>query len=320
MTSGEHSPIPKPNERNLNCYSAVIMFRRLAVLIALSVFLQAGPAIAAQDATDAAAPHAKQSTPATSSAAGAEGQQSPAAADQTQTASQPQIIVNPTPPAPEEWGWRQQVTWGASIVLAVLGYVGIMLALRTLRSIDKHLVAGSSTTQAAMDSANAALALAQAIASSERPWIVVTVEPFLTMENSFKVMASNRGRSPARIVSAVDKVAIVEDEKSLPETPEFERIEAGEEPEPIVLLPGEATGIWALNRSDLGSICGNPEVLKRVERWQETLFLCGRIQYMELTAIGEKAMHETYWCCRYIHGEKSSALVMAGSPAYNKHT
>lgn len=295
------------------------MFRQLAVLIVLSVFLHAAPAIAGQDATTPATP-AKQSSPATAGSANPDSQQSPAASDQSQPASQPQIIVNPTPPAPTEWGWRQQVTWGATIVLAVLGYVGIMLALRTLKSIDQHLVAGTSTTQAAMDSANAALALAQAIASSERPWIVVTVEPFLTMENSFKVMASNRGRSPARIVSSLDQVKIVADEKSLPEDPEFEKMEAGEEPEPIVLLPGEATGIWALNRSDLAAICKAPDVLKRVERWQDTLFLYGRIQYMELTAIGEKAMHETYWCCRYIHGEKSSALVMAGSPAYNKHT
>lgn len=291
------------------------MSRRLAVLIVLSVFLLPASAIAAQDATDTATPHAKPSTPATSSA---DGQQSPA--QDQQPAAQPQIIVNPTPPAPEEWGWRQQLTWGATIVLAVLGYIGIMLALRTLRSIDRHLVAGSSTSQAAMDSASAALVLAQAIASSERPWIVVTVEPFLTMENSFKVMASNRGRSPARIVSSLDQVKIVADEKTLPATPEFETIEAGEEPEPIVLLPGEATGIWALNRSDLASICTGPDVLKRVERWQETLFLYGRIQYMELTAVGDKQLHETYWCCRYIHGEKSSALVMAGSPTYNKHT
>lgn len=296
------------------------MLRRLAVLTALFVSLHAGPAIAAQDTTDATPTHAKQTNAATPTTPTPDGQQSPAAADQSQPASQPQIIVNPTPPAPQEWGWREQLTWGSTIVLAVLGYVGIMLALRTLKSIDKHLVAGGSTTQAAMDSANAALALAQAIASSERPWIVVTVEPFLTMENSFKVMASNRGRSPARIVSSVDQVKIVVDEKSLPAEPEFEKIEAGEEPEPIVLLPGEATGIWALNRGDLGSICKSPDVLKRVERWQDTLFLYGRIQYMELTAVGDKQMHETYWCCRYIHGEKSSALVMAGSPVYNKHT
>jgi hypothetical protein len=61
-------------------------------------------------------------------------------------------------------------------------------------------------------------------------------------------------------------------------------------------------------------------VLKKVERWQETLFLFGRIQYMELSAATETQMHETFWCCRYIHGEKSSALVMAGPPAYNKHS
>jgi hypothetical protein len=292
------------------------MFKRLAVLIGLSVFLVTAPAIAGQDSSDTP-PRTHPTSAATPSA---EGQQSPAAAEQTQPNNQPQIIVNPTPPAPTEWGWRQQVTWGATIVLAVLGYVGIMLALRTLKSIDQHLQAGTSTTQAAMDSANAALALAQAIASSERPWIVVTVEPFLTMENSFKVMASNRGRSPARIVSSLDQVRITVDEKNLPAEPEFEKVEAGDEPEPIVLLPGEATGIWALNRTDLGTICKTPETLKRVERWQDTLFLYGRIQYMELTAIGDKAMHETFWCCRYIHGEKNSALVMAGSPSYNKHT
>jgi hypothetical protein len=295
------------------------MFRRLTVLIALSMFFCTAPAIAGQDAASPAAP-GKQSSAAASGAQSTDGQQSTASPDQNQPVNQPQIIVNPTPPAPAEWGWRQQVTWGATIVLAVLGYVGIMLALRTLKSIDKHLVAGTSTTQAAMDSANAALALAQAIASSERPWIVVTVEPFLTMENSFKVMASNRGRSPARIVSSLDQVKIVADEKSLPAEPEFDKVDAGDEPEPIVLLPGEATGIWALNRSDLATICKAPDVLKRVERWQDTLFLYGRIQYMELTAAGDKAPHETYWCCRYIHGEKSSALVMAGSPAYNKHT
>jgi hypothetical protein len=228
--------------------------------------------------------------------------------------------VNPPAPPPEEWGWRQQLTWGATIVLAVLGYVGIMLALRTLKSIDRHLESGGAVTKVAMDTANAALALAQAIASSERPWIVVTVEPFLTMENSFKVMASNRGRSPARIVSSVDQVRIAVDETNLDKVPEFEKIEAGDEPEPIVLLPGEATGIWALNREDLGTICKSPEVLKKVERWQETLFLFGRIQYMELSAASEAGMHETFWCCRYIHGEKSSALVMAGPPAYNKHS
>lgn len=234
--------------------------------------------------------------------------------------STPQIIVNP-PAAPQrQWDWRDRVAWGSGVVLAILGYVGIMLGLRTLKSIDRHLLASAATSQAALESANAALALAEAIANSERPWIVVTVEPFLTMENSFKVMASNRGRSPARIVTSLDQTKVSVDETHLPAIPEFEKKDPADEHEPIVLLPGEATGIWAFNREDLPAICKSSEVLKKVERWHETLFLYGRIVYLDLNAPAEKQEHETLWCCRYIHGEKSSALVMAGPPAYNKHT
>lgn len=237
-----------------------------------------------------------------------------------QAAATPQIIVNP-PPAPQrEWDWRDRVAWGSGIVLAVLGYVGIMLGLRTLKSIDRHLVSSGATSQAALESANAALALAEAIASSERPWIVVTVEPFLTMENSFKVMASNRGRSPARIVASQDQTKVTVDETQLPATPEFDKRDPADEREPIVLLPGEATGIWAFNREDLPAICKSSEVLKKVERWSETVFLYGRIMYLDLNAPPDKQTHETFWCCRYIHGEKNSALVMAGPPAYNKHS
>src|SRR5579872_3273505 len=89
------TPFPLARNRcNLNWYSAFIMFRRLAVLIALSVCLHAAPAIAGQDDST---PRAKQGGASNNQAA--EGQQSPAAADQTQSANQPQIIVNPTPPA-----------------------------------------------------------------------------------------------------------------------------------------------------------------------------------------------------------------------------
>lgn len=306
------------------------MSRRLTVLIVLLACFQLSRPARGQDTSDsqpsrpatarpspetAGAPTPRRAAP--TAAASPDANTTP---EENPQNNQPQIIVNPPPPPAATWGWREQVTWGSTIVLAVLGYVGILLALRTLKNIDRHLQSGSATTQAAMDSATAALTLAQAIANSERPWIVVTVEPFLTMENSFKVMASNRGRSPARIVSSADQVKVAVDETNLPKVPEFEDPVPGDEPEPIVLLPGEATGIWALNREDLPTICKEPEMLKKVERWQETLFLYGRIKYMELAAIGEPHMHETYWCCRYIHGEKSSALVMAGPPAYNKHT
>lgn len=293
----------------------------LIVLVALALFPVAfraqtdsdSGAIRRSDAQHASTAQAPRNSAATTG--------SPDAQPDTPPATQPpQIIVNPPAAPAPEWGWREQATWGATILLAVLGYVGIMLALRTLKSIDRHLQAGAATAQAAIESSSAALALAQAIANSERPWIVVTVEPFLTMEGSFKVMAANRGRSPARIIHAVDQVRSAVDETQLPKTPEFETPATGDGPEPIVLLPGEATGIWAFNREDLPAICRSGEVLKKVERWQETLFLYGRITYMDLIGNDDKQAHETYWCCRYIHGEKSGALVMAGRPEYNKHS
>ena len=302
---------------------ARIMSRRLPVLIALLALalfhapLRAQTASSAPPHTSAApAAHKPAAAPAVAPAA------TPAStdADSSQTAAPPQIIVNPPAAPTPEWGWREQATWASGIVLAVLGYVGIMLALRTLKRIERHLAASTTTAQAALESSSAALSLAQAIANSERPWIVVTVEPFLTMESSFKVMAANRGRSPARIINAIDQVRVAHDETELPKTPEFDTAAKTDAPEPIVLLPGEATGIWAFNRDDLAAICKSAEVLRNVERWQEILFLYGRITYTDLSAADQNQVHETYWCCRYIHGEKNSALVMAGQPEYNKHS
>ncbi len=289
------------------------MSRRLVVLIAVLASLLAPALAAAQTPPASSTIHPKTAAP----AAAPETPSPDASATPMQ---QPQIIVNPPSIPVPEWGWREQAAWGSNIVLAVLGYVGIMLALRTLKRIDRSLEAGAATAQAAMESATAALSLAQAIANSERPWIVVTVEPFLTMESSFKVMAANRGRSPARIVASVDQVRVATDETELPSMPEFDPPSQADEAEPIVLLPGEATGIWAFNREDLAGICKTADALRRVERWQATLFLYGRISYMDLSSTDEKQTHETYWCCRYIHGEKNSALVMAGRPAYNKHS
>jgi hypothetical protein len=292
------------------------MSRRLAALVALLFLAQSPALVIGQTQSDSGAgakpAHSDTSTPGGDANS---GQDAGGGANQA-----PQIIVNPPAAPAPEWSWHDRVAWGSGIILAALGYAGIMLALRTLRSIDRHLEAGVSTAHAAMESANAALALSQAIANSERPWIVVTVEPFLTMESSFKVMAANRGRSPARIIASVDQVKIVQDETKLPKSPEFDTTDTTDEFEPIVLLPGEATGIWAFNREDLPAICKSAEVLKRVEHWQETLFLYGRITYMDLNFPADKQTHETFWCCRYIHGEKSSALAMAGRPEYNQHS
>jgi hypothetical protein len=242
-------------------------------------------------------------------------------ADQAPAATQPpQIIVNPPAPVAPPWTWRERVAWGANIVLAVLGYAGIMLFLSMLKKIERHTEAGAAAAQAALDTAQTALTQTQAIVNSERPWIVVRVEPSLTKENTFRLMATNRGRSPARIVSLVDQVQIAVDETNLPAAPEYENTKPAARPEPIVLLPSESVAIKTFSRDDVRGICKTTEEFERIELWEKNIFLYGRVSYRDMLVSSEKPAHETDWCYWYIHGDKKSALSIAGTPEYNKHS
>jgi hypothetical protein len=232
-------------------------------------------------------------------------------------AQQPQIVVN-APPAASAWTWHDQVLWGANLVLVILGYLGILLALRTLKRIQKQTEFGVTAAQAALQCANAALESSQAIVDSGRPWIVITVEPFLTMENGFKVMATNRGRTPARIIAKADCVKIADDETKLQPTPDYSTGKSATPFEPIILLPGESAGIRPFRRGDIRSFCASDEELRKIERWEKKLFIYGRVIYRDLISPTDQPNHETDWCCWYVYGEKDS-LIIAGPPEYNKH-
>ncbi|HWA93672.1 MAG TPA: hypothetical protein VG844_03655 [Terracidiphilus sp.] len=233
---------------------------------------------------------------------------------------QPQIIVSSPPPTPSEWTWHDRVLWGAYVILAFLGYVAIMVALRTLKSIERHTESSLATSKAALGSAAAALLRTQAVVEAERPWIVVTVEPFLTVENSFKVVAQNRGRTPAQLISTVDQIRVAVDESNLPDQPEFSEEELNNLESPMILLPGESVGIRPFSRDEVNTICKTREEFERIELWEEKIFLYGKVTYRELINSPNSVDHETIWCCRYIHGESKSALVITGPPAYNHHT
>ena len=233
---------------------------------------------------------------------------------------QPHVIVTLPAPTPQPWLWRDRIAWGANLVLALAGYVGILLALRLLKRIDRQTRFAEAAAETASNSAQAALLHAQAIIDSERPWLVVTVEPALNMENSFTVMATNRGRSPALIVGTLEQIMIAIDEAQLPNTAQYENREVKAPLVPIILLPGESTGIKPFNREDLKGICESEAEMKRVENWQEKVFIYGKLIYRDLIAPRDKQIHETNWFCWYIHGRQKSGLVIAGPPEYNLHT
>jgi hypothetical protein len=61
-------------------------------------------------------------------------------------------------------------------------------------------------------------------------------------------------------------------------------------------------------------------MIKRIENWEEKVFVYGKVLYRDLIEPADKQVHETSWCCWYIHGRQKSGLVIAGPPEYNVHT
>jgi hypothetical protein len=257
-------------------------------------------------------------------AAGAQGQNhAPAASPEDNTPSDeptPQITVATPAPAPSPWPWQDRIAWIARIVLAVFACVGVYVGLSLLRKIDRQTQYAETAAQSAAASAQAALLQAQAIVRSERPWILVTVEPSGKVENRFMIVATNRGRGPARIISAVERITTEIDQSSLPPEPDYEDAETNESLDAVILLPGESTGIKSFGRDDVREFCANEEQFKRVEKWEEVILLYGKIVYEDLVDLGNVEPSETAWCCWYIHGRQNSGMAMAGPPAYNRHT
>lgn len=233
---------------------------------------------------------------------------------------QPAHISIATPaPAPAPWPWQERIAWGANIVLVVFGYIAIMVALSLLRKIERQTRYVETAADAAQNTAQAVLAQTQALMRAERPWVLVSVRPSQNIENGFAVMATNRGRSPARIVSTVDEIVSAVDEAHLPAIPEFKN-EPVAPADPIILLPGETTEILSFNRADVKRISETEERLARIEKWEERIFLYGKIFYRDLTAADDTPLNESSWFCWYIHGRQKSGMVMAGPPAYNRHS
>jgi hypothetical protein len=291
----------------------------LAKFVVLVAILQAVVAVAAKPvehptAKSQAAPVAASPAPMPQSAPGTDS------AGSLRDYQTPHITIANPPPAPSMWTWQEQVTWAANLVLVVLGYVGIMMALSLLKKIERQTGYAEAVVEAASSSAHAALLNAQAVIHAERPWILITVEPSRSMENSFTVMATNRGRTPARIIEILDRHQIAIDEKRLPYSPEYLNEKRAAQFAPIILLPGEFAAIKPFCRDDVKALCDSEERFKRIETWEEKVFLYGKVVYQDLISASDDEAHETNWCCWYIHGRQNSGLVIAGPHEYNSHT
>jgi hypothetical protein len=232
----------------------------------------------------------------------------------------PRVTAVTAPPTARAWTWQEMVTWGANLVLVVMAYFGIMKGISLLKKIERQTAYAEAAAEAASASAQAALLNAQSFIHSERPWILVSIEPSRSQENSFTIMATNRGRTPARITATMDRTRIAVDERRLPRVPEYKRDEPNTPLVPIILVPGESAPIKSFCRDDVKALCDSEERFKRIETWDEKVYLYGKVIYEDLISPPEDHDHETNWCCWYIHGRQNSGLVIAGTAEYNSHT
>lgn len=306
-------------ERSAMCY----IFAMILKLVPMCVFLMAMTA-SAQAGNPAGTKLPAQSHSSTTGAAPVMPIPSAISKGDCQGAGcdyQPSHITVATPaPAPSPWPLQDRIAWGANVLLALLGYAGILVAISVLRKIERQTRYAETAAQAAEESARAALLHAQAIIDAERPWVLVTIVPSRSIENGFTVIATNRGRGPAEVISAVEETRIAVDETQLPVEPEYNNAEPETPFVSIILLPGEFMNIKSFCRDDVKNVCGGEEDLQRIENWEERIFLYGKVVYRDLMGPANAPVHETGWCCRYIHGRQKSGLVMAGSREYNVHS
>jgi len=322
------------------CYIDAMISKNLAIAAALVSVMLLPPACAAQTSDRGAAARRNRvpaavpaAPPAASNSAQASAPSAPAPSAQPANPSVPgsenpipHISIATPAPAPTPWTLPERIRWMAEIVVAVFICAGIYLAFLTLRRIERQSHYAETAAQAAADAAKAALVYAEAQAQQansqaqmDRPWLLVTADPAPGAPDTFNIVLTNRGRSPARIVSLIDEIASAPDDSQLPPTPVFNG-EAHAPRAPIILLPGESTGIKSFSRSEVPSVCESPEQLQLVEAWNEKIYLYGIVSYFDMRYPDQEEAHETSWCCWYIHGRQRSGMVMAGPPEYNRHT
>ena len=75
------------------------------------------------------------------------------------------------------------------------------------------------------------------------------------------MIATNRGRSPARVMSTADESRIAKDETQLPGIPEYTPVDPDVPPVTMILLPGEFATIKSFCRDDVNGLSGSADAI-----------------------------------------------------------
>jgi hypothetical protein len=220
-------------------------------------------------------------------------------------------ITNPTPVS-EPWHWYEKVAWVANLLLVVVGIGGVIIGVVTLIKIERQTKAGE-------DAAEAALLSARALINSERPWILITIEPFKGNQDVFAITAKNCGRTPARLLSySTPLYSLIPSGSALPKEPQYGNLIALIDA--LILLTGETREFEIVSEDAIKEVCEDEETYGRVWMGTDSLYVFGKIYYQDLLDSTPAAIHVTGWCCQYLPAMPTDRLILHGPTGYNRHT
>lgn len=139
--------------------------------------------------------------------------------------------------SPDVYDW---LVFGCSVVLALIGIGGVIVAVVTLRKIERQ-------TKATEDAATAARLNAQSLITSERPWLVGhftqngSVEFWESTPMKFLCEIKNEGKTPAILIDAAARAVFNTDGVPLPDEPDYGHADPLNQ---RMLLPGATYSFW----------------------------------------------------------------------------
>lgn len=200
-----------------------------------------------------------------------------------------------------ERGWPDWIIFAGNLVLVLVGIGGIVVAVRTLRKIERQTKAIETQAKHMVD--------------SERPFLMIEA---LGDSTSVSFKLSNRGRSPAKILfmdrALLQTILPITDK--LPATPEYERAYH-------YAVSGEADLVNAEWIAPEGQTSGSyqaratmemsPELEREVSSSRAQIWQYGVVVYRGLFGDG---IYESRYCYRL--GDNN--WHMLGPYEYNKYT
>jgi hypothetical protein len=133
--------------------------------------------------------------------------------------------------------WTDKLSLVFTAILTLVGIVGIIVAICTLKIIERQTKATETAANAAKDSADA-------LVGAERPWLIPSIKkPFSLTDGKRRIdwLITNTGRTTARIVEVKIRCKKYTGTEKLADTPEYR------EPIPfhgVPLAPGASLDAW----------------------------------------------------------------------------